>query len=85
MCGVRMDDKAKYIISQALDIDLNNIPDDISMDKFSKWDSLGHLRIILEIEKLLGNSLETSDVLKIIDLKTINSLIENNQISEFVK
>jgi len=73
-----MDDKAKYIISQALDIDLNNIPDDISMDKFSKWDSLGHLRIVLEIEKFLGHNLETSDVLKIIDLKTINSLIENN-------
>ena len=64
--------------SQIFDIDLNNIPDDISMDKFSKWDSLGHLRIVLEIEKFLGHNLETSDVLKIIDLKTINSLIENN-------
>ena len=79
MCGVRMDDKGKYILSQALDIEINNIPDDISIDKFSKWDSLGHLRIVLGIENLLGHSMETSDILKIVDLKTINSFIENNQ------
>ena len=32
MCGVWMDDKGKYILSQALDIDINNIP---QLDNFS--------------------------------------------------
>ena len=44
------------LVSIALDVPKSSIKDGSSMETLDKWDSLGHMRIILEIEQSLGSA-----------------------------
>jgi len=69
---------ARSIISMSLEVSIEDVPENASMDTFAPWDSLGHLRIVAQIEEHLNRSLEIEEVLGVIDCATISNLIENN-------
>lgn len=69
--------KVKSILAPIFDVNAVDIPDDISLGNYHRWDSLNHVRIILHIETLLNRSLETEDMLKIVNLKEICNLLNN--------
>lgn len=61
------------IISKITKVDLKLIDENSSMDDFSKWDSLAHLNIMLELEKKLKKKVSTS---KMSDLNSINKILK---------
>ena len=68
--------KAKIILSDVFDIDVDDIPDNAQLGSFPEWDSLGHMRLIIELEKSIARPILTEEVLSITNLKNISKLIE---------
>ncbi len=68
------DNIAKEIISQCLDIDIAEINDGSNMNNIAEWDSLSHIKIIMEIEERLNRNLETEEIIEIFDIESINKL-----------
>ena len=70
------------IIATALNIDVNNLTVDSSADNIEEWDSLGHLGILVALDKAFDgklasiNEMATADsVNKIIKILKDNSFI----------
>ncbi len=51
------------IFSQALDIPVEEITDELTYNSTLKWDSTAHLTLIAELEEALGVVLEMDDIL----------------------
>ena len=68
------DNIAKEIISQCLDIDIAEINDGSNMNNIIAWDSLNHIKIVMEIEERLNRNLETEEIVEIFDIESINKL-----------
>jgi|TARA_B110000027_G_C16094597_1_gene290163 acyl carrier protein len=60
-------------ISRIIKVDLQLINESSCMDDFSKWDSLAHLSIMLELEKKFKKKVNTS---KMIDLNSVNKILK---------
>tara|TARA_B100000700_G_scaffold239661_1_gene266386 strand:- start:205 stop:420 length:216 start_codon:yes stop_codon:yes gene_type:complete len=69
--------EAKKILAKALLHPEKDIPTDAHLETFDKWDSLGHMRLILEIENILDRDLTTVEVVSIRSVKDIENLISN--------
>ena len=68
------DNIAKEIISKRLDIDIAEINDGSNMNNIIAWDSLNHIKIVMEIEERLNRNLETEEIIEIFDIESINKL-----------
>ena len=68
------DNIAKEIISKCLDIDIAEINDGSNMNNIIAWDSLNHIKIVMEIEERLNRNLETEEIIEIFDIDSINKL-----------
>ena len=55
---------ASSLIARVLDVPLD-LASDASIYTLDEWDSLAHVRIILEIEKAVGAELDTEQVLSV--------------------
>ena len=64
----------KEVLSFCLDIDINEIKDEANMYNLIEWDSLSHIKIVLEIEERLQRELNTEEIIEISDLESINKL-----------
>ena len=66
--------KAKIIeiISNIIKVDSKSINENSTMNDFSKWDSLAHLNIMLELEKKFKKKINTS---KMSDLDSVNKIL----------
>lgn len=67
----------KEIMASVFEIDLNNIGDDASQKTISKWDSLEHLNLIVELEDRFDLSFDPEEIGEMITLDKITTLIEN--------
>ncbi len=65
--------KLKEVLSSVLDIKVEDINEETSINTEESWDSLAHIRIILEIEREFGIKIPTD---KIFSLNSFNALIK---------
>jgi acyl carrier protein len=70
---------AKAFLADIFEVPIDNIPEDASLDTYDRWDSLGHMRIILHLEEIVGSTLNTEDMLNIIDLTNIQKLLNTRK------
>ena len=68
----------KKILADVLNIDISQILDNVKIGELEEWDSLGHMRLVLKIEKYLNRSITTEEIMDIIDIKSIESILNNN-------
>ncbi len=68
-------DQARIILSNTLDIKVNDIDDKASMLDIENWDSLNHIKIVLEIEKEIHRKLSTEEIVSIYDLESIGKIL----------
>ncbi len=64
----------KQSIAKILNVSETSINDNSKAEDFSKWDSLAHIRIIIELEKIFKKKIKTS---KIPELNSVKSIIEH--------
>jgi len=73
----KLEDKIITRISKILDVKKNELLKKDNFLKLENWDSLKHLEIITELDKLLGNKIKNiKDFSKLTSLKKILSLIK---------
>ena len=73
-------DQARIILSNTLDIKVNDIDDKASMLDIENWDSLNHIKIVLEIEKEIHRKLSTEEIVSIYDLESISKILSGKQL-----
>ncbi len=67
--------EARCLVAHALTLSLESVPEDALMNTLEAWDSLGHLRIVLEIEDTIGTELTGEQVLSIESIRDIANLL----------
>ena len=68
-------DGARALLAEALEIDAGAIANDVTMENFEPWTSVGHLRLILALEHRLQNELSPDAALGIQSLDDIARLL----------
>ena len=68
----------KEILSNVFKIDISQISDNIKIGELPEWDSLGHMRLVLHIEKIINRSISIEEILEIVDIENIESILNKN-------
>jgi len=66
-----MEDKLKQIMSKIFEIELSKIKTTSSPNEISKWDSLHHLMLIVELEKAFNIKFSDDELISLADFKSI--------------
>ena len=66
-------DFMKSVFEESLDIDTSNLTLDSKYEEVENWDSLGHVRIVGEIEDMLDIEFDIEDI---IGQDTIQKLVD---------
>jgi acyl carrier protein len=69
---------AKTMLAQAFEIEIFEVPDDASLESYERWDSLGHMQLVMMLETHLSRPLETEEILSITDLESVNQLLTSD-------
>ena len=67
----------KEIMATVFEIDIETIDNDASPKSISKWDSLEHLNLIVELEEKFDLSFDPEDIANMVTLDSIISKIES--------
>lgn len=70
-----MTSNAKTLLAKAFAIESFEIPDYASIESFDRWDSLGHMQLIVLLEAFFARPLESEEILSIIDLQSLDRLL----------
>jgi acyl carrier protein len=54
MSAAALIDRVMTVVAGELGIEPGELPNDASLNKFEKWDSLNHISVILALEKEFG-------------------------------
>ena len=65
------------LVSDILNIDINNINNNSNAEQFDTWDSLGNVRLILGIEKEFNIKISFSETIIIDNIGDLLTLIES--------
>jgi acyl carrier protein len=57
-----VDSKLQQIIAEALELSLEAITSEASTDTVEKWDSLGHLKVVLAVEDAFAVKFHTAEI-----------------------
>ncbi len=61
-------------LSGVLQVDIPTDIDDLHRREFSDWDSINHLRLIMELEEVLGVSLDDEQAADLLSSRQIEAL-----------
>ena len=65
----------KEIMSKVLEIDMSTISNNTSQKEISKWDSLQHLDLIVEIEDKYDISIDPEDISVMVTIEKIVEVV----------
>tara|TARA_B100000989_G_scaffold159389_1_gene119000 strand:+ start:3189 stop:3431 length:243 start_codon:yes stop_codon:yes gene_type:complete len=70
-------ERVTAILSEILKISIGKTDEDIEMNKVPQWDSVAQLLIISSLEDEFKIQFSSSEISKLVDLKSIIKMIEN--------
>ena len=65
------------IVAQVMNIPIDSVNEELSMDMLEKWDSLHHIKLILAIEERFGIQFTDNDIVSIDSVKSILEKLAN--------
>ena len=75
-------ERISSILSEILKISIGKTDEDIEMNKVPQWDSVAQLLIISSLEDEFKIQFSSSEISKLIDLKSIIKMIENKNLKK---
>lgn len=72
-----MNQKLVQTISTILKIEASRVTPELSQENTPQWDSLTHLRLILELEQNLGIRFRSEDIPAMTSVAAIESVLRN--------
>lgn len=70
------------ILNDVMQLDLGLEVEDIQRRQVEQWDSVNHLRLVLELEQAFGIGLSDEDVLAMQSLQQIESALQSYDVGE---
>ena len=70
---------AKEILAEVFNINVSEISDNSTIGQLPGWDSLGHMRLVLHIEKIILRPIKIEEVLSIVNIESIDRILINNK------
>ena len=70
--------EARSILARALNVTAETIGDRATIDELENWDSLGHMRLVLEIEQHLRRELSPMEILELASLADVQDLLASS-------
>jgi acyl carrier protein len=67
--------QARSVLAQALNVTVEKIDDSARIGELESWDSLAHMRLVLEIEKCLSRELSTAEIVELVSLADVEKLL----------
>ena len=67
----------KRVMADVLDLDVNAITDDTSMDNSPKWDSANHIQLVLALEEAFSISFDVSELESMVSFFDIVNVIQS--------
>ena len=74
----KVNDKLKAIFKEVFDLEITD--QNLTRDDISKWDSMGHLGLILEIEMRFGTSFSVKETMEMISTDIIKQILHDHGI-----
>ena len=66
---------ARRVLAEALEVPLDQIAADASIETLEAWDSLGHVKVVMRIEDRIGRTLEAEEIVSLFDIDSVAKLI----------
>ena len=68
--------QTRRLVARALNISVDGVHQDTSINSLDAWDSMGHLRIVFAIEEAIATELTIEQVLSIESVEDIAGLVQ---------
>jgi acyl carrier protein len=69
------DDKLKRVVIEALRIDPADYRDDLKAGELDAWDSLGHVTLLLAVQKAFNVEFDPADMIEVESLADLRALL----------
>ncbi len=69
---------ARNVLADALNMQAEDVPEEASMDDVPEWDSLGHMRVVLLLEEIIGRSLNTEEILSLDSVQSFQHILDES-------
>lgn len=70
-----MEERLKKIFSEALNIPIEKVTDDLTYNSIPEWDSVGHMHLISALDEELDTMIETIDIVNIRTFKAAKEIL----------
>ena len=67
--------KLKQVVSDILEVDIDDINENSSPDNIEKWDSLSHIKLVMAIEVEFNVKLTPDDMMDMLSVKLIKIIL----------
>jgi len=67
--------KLRQVVSDMLEVDIDDINENSSPDNIEQWDSLSHIKLIMAIEAEFNVKLTPDDVMDMLSVKLIKMIL----------
>ena len=74
---IMMEEKIFEIIARVLNVSVDMIDGDVEIGELAEWDSLHHVAIIAELEKVFNIKFDAEDLQELEDVSDIISLVKS--------
>ena len=74
-----MENNIKELLAEVLEMDISEITADLSQENCSKWDSLQHLNIMVELEDVFDLSFEPEEIADMVTIEKIIDIVKSKK------
>ena len=67
--------KLKQVVSDILEVDIDDINENSSPDNIEQWDSLSHIKLVMAIEAQFNVKLTPDDMMDMLSVKLIKMIL----------
>lgn len=67
----------RRVVAEALGLSPENVRNDAGINNLALWDSLGHLRVLLQLEEKLGRQLTAQEAITIETVTDVDAILES--------
>jgi len=69
--------KLRQVVSDMLEVDIDDINENSSSDNIEQWDSLSHIKLVMAIEAEFNVKLTPEEMMDMLSVKLIKKILED--------
>lgn len=71
------EDVLKRVMSEVFEVEVNSISADCAADNFEKWNSMGHMKLIMRLEDELSVTFTEDEIINCLSFQELLKAVEN--------